>query len=171
MKIKLYRFILIIMLIGTMTLIFGFSGQDGTQSKGISTKISEGILNLSSKYKELESKEQKKVLQKTNAVVRKIAHFSIYTLLGILLMGLMVKTKLQNKWRIAITLFIGLIYAISDEFHQIFSPGRAAKVTDVYIDMLGVILGALLVLLATKIYDRYMTRMLQKKAEMSYKSY
>lgn len=166
MKIKLYRIILIILLIGTMTLIFGFSGQDGTQSKGISTKISEGILNLSSKYRELESKEQKKILQRTNAVIRKIAHFSVYTLLGILLMGLMIKTKLQNKWRITITLFIGLLYAISDEFHQTFSPGRTPKVTDVYIDMLGVILGTLVVLLVIKLYDKYMTKTLQSGQKM-----
>ena len=166
MKIKLYRLILIILLIGTMTLIFGFSGQDGTQSKGISTNISEGILNLSSKYRELESKEQKKILQRTNAVIRKIAHFSVYTLLWILLMGLMIKTKLQNKWRITITLFIGLLYAISDEFHQTFSPGRTPKVTDVYIDMLGVILGTLVVLLVIKLYDKYMTKTLQSGQKM-----
>lgn len=158
--------ILIILLIGTMILIFGFSGQDGTQSKGISTKMSEGILNLSPKYKEMQGQEQKKVLQRTNAVIRKIAHFSVYTLLGILLMGLMIKTKLQNKWRITITLFIGLIYAISDEFHQTFSPGRAPKVTDVYIDMLGVILGTLVVLLLIKLYDKYMTKTLQSGQKM-----
>ena len=81
-------------------------------------------------------------------------------------MGLMIKTKLQNKWRITITLFIGLLYAISDEFHQTFSPGRTPKVTDVYIDMLGVILGTLVVLLVIKLYDKYMTKTLQSGQKM-----
>lgn len=158
MKIKLYRIILIILLIGTMILIFGFSGQDGTQSKGISTKISEGILNLSPKYKEMQGQEQKKVLQRTNAVIRKIAHFSVYTLFGVLLMALVIKTNVKYRWKMIIPLLIGLIYAISDEIHQVFSPGRTPKVTDIYIDMLGVLLGTLLVLLVTKIYDKNITK-------------
>lgn len=150
--------ILIILLIGTMILIFGFSGQDGTQSKGISTKISEGILNLSPKYKEMQGQEQKKVLQRTNAVIRKIAHFSVYTLFGVLLMALVIKTNVKYRWKMIIPLLIGLIYAISDEIHQVFSPGRTPKVTDIYIDMLGVLLGTLLVLLVTKIYDKNITK-------------
>lgn len=158
MKIKLFRVITVILIICTMFTIYKFSGQNGTQSKGISTKISKGILNLSSKYRELESKEQKRVLQKTNAVIRKIAHFSIYTMLGLLLMGLMIKTKLQDKWRILIALSLGLLYAISDELHQSFSPGRTPKATDVYIDMLGIVIGILLVLLAKKIYDKNTTK-------------
>ena len=52
------------------------------------------------------------------------------------------------------TISIGILYAISDEFHQSFSPGRSPKVTDVYIDTLGVIVGALLVILIRMIYKK-----------------
>ena len=161
MKIKIFRIIVLLLLIGTFFIIFRFSSQNGTQSKGISTKVTEAILEKSSKYNQLDNKEKKKVFNRANAVIRKIAHFSIYTLVGLLLMGIMTRTKLKDKRRILITVIIGIIYATLDEFHQSFSPGRTPKITDVYIDTLGVILGILLVLTAREIYNRYITNRLQ----------
>ncbi len=162
MKIKIFRTIILLLLIGTFFIIFRFSSQNGTQSKGISTKVTEVILEKSSKYNQLDNKEKKKVFNRANAVIRKIAHFSIYTLVGLLLMGIMTRTKLKDKRRILITVVIGIIYATLDEFHQSFSPGRTPKITDVYIDTLGVILGILLVLTAREIYNRYITNRLQR---------
>ena len=52
------------------------------------------------------------------------------------------------------TIGIGILYAMSDEFHQSFSPGRSPKVTDVYIDTLGVIVGALLVIFIRMVYQK-----------------
>ena len=155
MKLKIFRTILIIMLFFTFFMIFGFSSQNGTESKGISTKVTDTILSFSNKYKQANSKEKIRIRNKTNAVVRKIAHFTIYTILGGLLMGTMIKTKLKIKWRVLITLGAGIIYAILDEVHQIFSPGRTAKVTDVYIDTLGVLLGIVIVLFIREIYHKY----------------
>lgn len=157
MKIKIFRTIILLLLIGTFFIIFRFSSQNGTQSKGISTKVTEVILEKSSKYNQLDNKEKKKVFNRANAVIRKIAHFSIYTLVGLLLMGIMTRTKLKDKRRILITVVIGIIYATLDEFHQSFSPGRTPKITDIYIDTLGVILGILLVLTAREIYNKYIT--------------
>ena len=157
MKIKIFRTIILLLLIGTFFIIFRFSSQNGTQSKGISTKVTEAILEKSSKYNQLDNKEKKKVFNRANAVIRKIAHFSIYTLVGLLLMGIMTRTKLKDKRRILITVVIGIIYATLDEFHQSFSPGRTPKITDIYIDTLGVILGILLVLTAREIYNKYIT--------------
>ena len=162
MKIKIFRTIILLLLIGTFFIIFRFSSQNGTQSKGISTKVTEVILEKSSKYNQLDNKEKKKVFNRANAVIRKIAHFSIYTLVGLLLMGIMTRTKLKDKRRILITVVIGIIYATLDEFHQSFSPGRTPKITDIYIDTLGVILGILLVLTAREIYNRYITNRLQR---------
>lgn len=154
MKIKIFRIITGIALLCTLFTIYRFSSQNGTQSKGISTKVSQFILNFSNTYKEANTKEQTRMLNRTNAIIRKIAHFSIYTLLGLTIMGLMTKTKLKDKWRILITIGFGMLYAILDEFHQSFSPGRTPKVTDVYIDTLGVILGALLVILIRTVYKK-----------------
>ena len=44
----------------------------------------------------------------------------------------------------AIALSVGFLYAVSDEVHQIFVPGRAGQLRDVLIDTTGVLLGIFL---------------------------
>ena len=156
--VNILRIILIMLLLCTFFIIFGFSSQNGEQSGGISRKISETILKVSSNYNKLEEEEKEIVLYRTESIIRKIAHFSIYTVVGFLLMGLLSTYKLRDKWRMIITIVIGILYAISDEFHQSFSPGRSPKVTDVYIDTLGIILGVLLVILIRMIYKKIKTK-------------
>ena len=160
-KINILRSILIILLLCTFFIIFGFSSQNGEQSGGISRKITEVILEKSDRYNKLERQEKEPILHRTESIIRKMAHFSIYTVIGILLMGLLCTYKIKNKWRIIITIVTGMLYAISDEFHQSFSPGRTPKITDVYIDTLGVFLGVLLILLIVKIHDKYIHRKLE----------
>ena len=67
-------------------------------------------------------------------------------------MSLMSTYNLGNKKRTIISLVLGIIYASLDEFHQLFTPGRSAQITDVIIDSMGVMLGILLVMLVIKIY-------------------
>jgi VanZ family protein len=40
-----------------------------------------------------------------------------------------------------VSFFAGLLYAVSDEIHQYFIPGREMRAFDVFIDSLGVIAG------------------------------
>ena len=157
-KINILRIILIILLLCTFFIIFGFSSQNGEQSGGISRKVTEIILKASSNYNKLEEEKKEIILYKTESIIRKVAHFSIYTVDGFLLMGLLSTYKIQDKWRLIMTIGIGILYAMSDEFHQSFSPGRTPKVTDVYIDTLGIIVGALLVILIRMIYKKIRTK-------------
>lgn len=162
MKRNIIRIILILLLLCTFFIIFGFSSQNGDTSGGISTRITESILEKSNRYNSLEEEQKNKVSHRIEKIIRKIAHFSIYAMVGFLLMGLLSTYKLKNKWRIVITILIGILYAISDEFHQSFSPGRTPKITDIYIDTLGIIFGMLIILLIREIYHRYNTKKLQK---------
>ena len=150
------------MLLFTFFVIFGFSSQDGETSGGISRNITNKILQFSNKYNALEQEEKEQIADRTERIIRKIAHFSIYTLVGLLLMGLLSTYKIKENWRIILSVLLGMIYAVSDEIHQSFIPGRTPQITDVYIDTLGVVLGVLLILLFIKIYDKYVTKILQK---------
>ena len=47
-----------------------------------------------------------------------------------------------------VALAIAVVYAVTDEFHQSFSPGRNPSPVDVGIDTLGALLGLALVVLA-----------------------
>jgi VanZ family protein len=66
-------------------------------------------------------------------VLRKLAHTAEYAILGALLM--------RATGRIGVALALGIAYAVSDELHQTFVPGRAGKPLDVAIDTLGLVGG------------------------------
>ena len=148
MKLKILRIVLIILLLGIFYIIFGFSSQNGEKSSGLSKKVTEMIVEKILKT----SKEDKpRIMNRLEGIIRKLAHFSIYTILGLLLMGLISTYNIEEKKRIYITMIIGILYASSDEIHQSFIPGRSAQVTDVMIDTMGVALGMCLILLLFKI--------------------
>ena len=151
MKINSLRIILIILLLLQMWIIFGFSNQDGETSGSISRKITEIITKNINSIQNLPKDEKEIKLKKIEYVVRKLAHFSIYTVIGFLLMSWMSTYKLKQRNRITISAVIGLLYAISDEIHQAFIPGRGPKIGDVGIDFSGVVVGMLIATLIIKI--------------------
>lgn len=149
------RGILIVLLLCTFYIIFGFSSQNGEESGGISKRITNFILEKSSKYNNLEQTKKEEVSKRTERIIRKIAHFSIYTLVGFLLMALFsTYENIKRKYQIYISAIIGILYAISDEIHQSFTPGRGPKITDVFIDSLGVFFGMAVILLIVEIINR-----------------
>ena len=151
MKINVLRVILIILLLLQMWIIFGFSNQDGETSGSISRRITEIITKNINSIQSLPKDEKEIKLKKIEHIVRKLAHFSIYTVIGFLLMSLMSTYKLKQKNRITISAVIGLLYAISDEIHQAFVPGRGPLVSDVFIDFSGVVVGILIAILVIKV--------------------
>ena len=155
MQKNVLRGILIVLLLCTFYIIFGFSSQNGEESGGISKRITNFILEKSSKYNNLEQTKKEEVSKRTERIIRKIAHFSIYTLVGFLLMALFsTYENIKRKYQIYISAIIGILYAISDEIHQSFTPGRGPKITDVFIDSLGVFFGMAVILLIVEIINR-----------------
>ena len=152
MKINIFRIIVIILLIGTFRIIFGFSSQTGEKSGTISRQVTEFVTKDIEAIQKLETNEKEIVLKKIEHVIRKLAHFSLYTVVGILVMSLMTTYKIEQIKRISISLLTGVLYAISDEVHQSFVPGRGAMFQDVLIDTLGVTFGILIVIVIIKIY-------------------
>jgi VanZ family protein len=74
----------------------------------------------------------------------KIAHFVEYYFLGCLLYRWFASTDRYRKRRRALlmTIVIGTSYAMSDEWHQSFVPGRDASPWDALFDAVGVGIGA-----------------------------
>ena len=50
-------------------------------------------------------------------------------------------TLQEHIFKVISSIIIGVTYAITDEIHQGFTPGRAPSVTDVCIDSMGVLTG------------------------------
>lgn len=155
MKKNILRIILIILLLGTFYIIFGFSSQDGEKSGSISRRITEKIATLIPQIQKENEIEKENIMNTMESIIRKMAHFSIYTVVGLLLMSLVSTYNIKEKNRLIITLITGIIYASSDEIHQSFVPGRSPMITDVVIDTMGVILGILLIILGKKIIKKY----------------
>lgn len=77
-------------------------------------------------------------LGQLNAVVRKLAHFTEYAILTLLgYFAWSVSLGQSSLQAIRYALLCSIVFAISDEFHQLFEAGRTSLVTDVLIDCLG----------------------------------
>lgn len=73
--------------------------------------------------------------------VRKGAHCFEYMILGIL-MYLTIELYINRRLLIyGISLVAGVAYAMTDELHQYFVPGRSCELRDVMIDSIGVLIG------------------------------
>ena len=74
-------------------------------------------------------------------------HFFEYTLLALLLNRAFKNSgflSLYKSKRLFWVILISLIYAMSDEFHQQFVPGRLCSIGDFVVDGFGVVLGSLI---------------------------
>ncbi|MBB6632105.1 VanZ family protein [Clostridium algidicarnis] len=131
------------LLIGWMVLIFYFSSQIGEVSSEKS-KIVIYIFNvlgldLNTYFGEL-----------STLIVRKSAHFTEYFILFILTYNVM-KYYFEKGRLFFISYIITVAYAMTDEFHQLFVPGRAGALKDVLIDSTGGLFALLIVFVFVKI--------------------
>ena len=152
MKVTIFRIIMLILLALTFISIFNFSNQDGQTSGGLSKKVARKIVDVFPYTKNLSEKTKNKIVEKTQPIIRKGAHLSIYTLVGIFIMSFISTYKIHLKYKFLISILVGLVYASSDEIHQSFIPGRTASIIDVGIDTAGVFLGIILVLIIISVY-------------------
>lgn len=87
-----------------------------------------------------------------NFIVRKLAHFTVYFVLFMLLYSAL-KEKFIFKEALIYSIIVVFLYACSDEFHQSFVPGRGPSIKDVFIDTSGGLLG-IIILLMTNVKRR-----------------
>lgn len=151
-KINILRAILMVLLLMMFVTIFNFSNQNGEKSGSLSRKVTVEVTENINSIQKLEKSEKEMVLGKIEHYIRKLAHFSLYFMVGILNMSLMSTYDLKNIKKIFISLGIGAAYAAADEFHQMFIPNRTAAIGDVLIDTSGVFFGIMIVLGIVKIY-------------------
>lgn len=129
-----------IMVMLWMALIFNLSAQVRKESNQLSTGITVIIEKIIEKVNLFDIKFDIKTI---NHIVRKNAHFFIYLVLGILVMNAIRKSKY-------LALSICIFYAMSDELHQAFVPGRGPGIKDVLIDSAGAYIGVLIFILIMK---------------------
>ena len=147
-QIKTVKAILIVI---WMMVIFNFSNQGGTKSSGTSSKVTKIIINVITKDKE---EPNKQTMERIEKVVRKGAHYTIYTIGGFLIMNYTYSMEKTKKQKILGSLLFGAFYAGTDELHQYFVPGRSARLFDVGLDTIGVLTGIYIYLGGMALIDK-----------------
>ena len=144
--------------------IFTFSSQPAKQSNSVSKGITRKIVDTLPQTKHKTEKQKQKIVNKINHYVRKLAHFTAFFFFGLFLLSAILLTY-SNKYSvikiILMSAIIALLYAISDEIHQMFVPERGPQVKDVLIDFSGSALSFFVVMITKKIISMF------KKSQVS----
>jgi len=146
------KIILLIVLLGMMGGIFYMSSLESSESGGQSGRVLI-FLGLVSEEDVENSTERYNFY---SFWVRKLAHFSVYAVLGIVIYLNLVQYAQMEKVRIPYSILLLMFYAASDEVHQNFVPGRSMELRDVMIDTAGGMSGILFVAVSLKLLKNYL---------------
>ncbi len=128
---KIYKVVSLVLLIAVMVTIFVLSHQDGSESSetsGFVTKLLSLVFGDNI----------------PEAIVRTFGHFSEFAALGFLSTNCYYAFKEKRKPVLCISL--SWLYAWTDEIHQIFIDGRAFQISDLLVDLGGIICGTVLII-------------------------
>ena len=147
-----------------MMLIFYFSQQPVITSNDLSKGITERIIETV----EIIAPTEDMPIDTINHIVRKNAHFFIYFFLGIFVLIALMKSGIKGYRSAGLALFFCISYAISDEVHQLFVPGRGARVMDVLIDSTGAATGIIMASIIGSFVKSRTTRSKQMPSNNTY---
>jgi|SRR5699024_940462 len=132
-----------------MALIFYLSHQPASSSNELSSGVMDVFLNAITTVTSIDID-----LGIFHHLIRKSAHFFAYFILGFLVINAL-KRHMPIKWKgVFLSLVICILYASSDEVHQLFILGRSGEVRDVFIDSTGSATGITVYILLGKIFRK-----------------
>ena len=172
------RRVFLVLLILWMAGIFAFSSRSGDESAEDSyfAGILVGDIFVPG-FDEWSAERQQAFAEKIDHPVRKTAHATEYAILGLLAAGVYLPGSLKQKnekeltekkesgrymnggsteicRELLIPWAIAAAYAATDEFHQLFVPGRSGQFSDVVLDSAGALAGLLILAAVRKIRSR-----------------
>lgn len=141
------RLLFIILSILWMSLIFFMSNRPGDVSVEDSYQADRVFGRLYSlDFDEWSEEDQMIFIDQIDIVIRKLAHEAEYAILAVFIWNAL-GTWERRKMQYVVAWLLATVYAASDEFHQLFVPGRLGMLSDVCIDSCGALAGVLLILL------------------------
>ena len=127
----------IILVVVWMCVIFFLSNEKSDVStKKSNVVIDKTVLNIYRHTKNYNRDNERDVLKYSVTPIRKLAHFVEYFILGILVMNMLVNFGIDRNVIFYSTIYC-LLYAVTDEIHQVFVAGRSAQVIDIIVDTFG----------------------------------
>ena len=150
--------ILLVLLYGV---IFSFSQQDGDTSGTLSYQVTAEIIQQVDKVtgKNWSAEMKAALTEYWEHPVRKLAHFSEYALVGLLVLAMFLPWKKKGKkLYLAVVLWV-FLSACADELHQRFIPDRSGNMIDVLLDTCGGLFGMVLCSLVHAFFVRMSSRL------------
>ena len=137
-KIQKKKLILWILIFVWMITIFMFSAQNGDES----SELSQGFLRTFI-LRFTPDNISEDIVNMMEYIIRKCAHMTEYAVFGILVFYQIKLYRLfEKEWnRIDMAVICVMIYASTDEIHQLCVGGRSGRFTDVLIDTAGGFIG------------------------------
>lgn len=128
-----------------MIVIFSFSAKPGNESEEQSIKAGMIVCHMFVPgFGDLSEQQQIDMAQAIDHPVRKTAHAAEYAMLAGLVLGAVTVSIMRWK-NVLIAISVSVLYAATDEFHQLFVPARSGQVKDVLIDGCGAVIGTLII--------------------------
>jgi len=126
-----------------MAVIFYMSSQPAEASDGMSKGVTKTIIQVVNIVYplDIETSTLQVWIDHFNHNVRKLGHVTEYLILGIFVANAYKKSGVRGCKLLLYSFILCFTYAISDELHQYFVPGRGPSWGDVLIDSAGAILG------------------------------
>ena len=138
-----------ICLVSLMILMFIFSNQKGETSSKVSNTIAEAM-NIESDNKWVEPSVQPLML---GLNLMKYAHIIIYFFMGVSAYYAL-KESLGLRKRVLYSFTICYGYAVFDEIHQFFVPGRTSGIIDTFVDAVGFLIAIIICVILTLIWKK-----------------
>lgn len=143
---KLYGAIVIIL----MAIIFYLSHEPASASRELSSSITDTMVMLIEKIAPISGIN----IDVFHHLLRKSAHFFAFLVLGFFALLAFNPNREGGSRQVLMALGLCVAFAVSDEIHQLFIPGRSGEIRDVLIDSVGSSVGIGLAFIAIKMGRR-----------------
>ena len=121
------KIIFALLLILWMITVFMFSAQPSDESSDTSGNTIRAIINLIPSIRQMEEADREQIVDNLQPYARKLAHFTIYTIGGIIAYLNANQYYLGEDQKALLIIILGSLYSITDESHQMFVPGRSRR--------------------------------------------
>ncbi len=88
----------------------------------------------------------------SSAAIRTFAHFCEFGAVGFLTLNCIYAFTEGKRYILSVVL--SFVYAVTDEIHQLFVPGRAFQFSDLLVDLGGIFLGCGIIYLIIVLYEK-----------------
>lgn len=156
-KVIMARVILTVLTVAAVVAIFYNSSQSAVESTERSSPLTDWINGILAGFPI--------PFSVTENFIRKLAHFTEYSILGTLLSVTYYLYLQKIKKALIAALVTGAVIAVIDEIIQLFPAGRSCQVSDILLDCCGVVFASVIVMLIIRAAENHRRKKLIERSK------